>query len=164
MPDELPDADPGRGRRLGIDVGTVRIGVASSDPDCVLATPVETVARTPKTDEDVRRIVALVDEYEAVEVIVGRPRTLRGEDGKSSKMAGRFADVLARRIAPVPVRLVDERFSTVTAQRALRESGVRAKNQRSVVDQAAAVEILQSWLDERAQRLAAQRATDEDGQ
>lgn len=142
----------GRGRRLGIDVGSVRIGVASSDPDGILATPVETVARAKagRDDSDIRRITALVAEYEAVEVIVGLPRTLRGEDGKATALVRGFARLLERRIAPVPVLFADERFSTVVAQASLRGSGVRARDQRAVVDQAAAVAILQAWLDERS--------------
>ncbi|MEC3918182.1 Holliday junction resolvase RuvX [Nocardia sp. CDC160] len=147
--------DPGRGRRLGIDVGSVRIGVASSDPDGLLATPVETVARAKKVAPgtlapDLSRIAEIVREYEAVEVIVGLPRTLRGESGSSAKLAATFAGRLRTLIAPVPVRLSDERLTTVSAARALRDSGVRARGQRQVIDQAAAVSILQGWLDERS--------------
>lgn len=136
-----------RGRRLAIDVGSVRIGVASCDPDGILATPVETVARTAGADGDLRRISAIVEEYDAVEVIVGLPKTLRDEHGHAAKLATEFGDALAARIAPVPVRYSDERLSTITAQQALRSSGVRAKAQKGVVDQAAAVAILQGWLD-----------------
>lgn len=141
----------GRGRRLGIDVGSVRIGVASSDPDGILATPVETVARakTKRDDSDLRRIAQLVVEYEAIEVVVGLPRTLRGEDGKATALVRGFAQALGRRISPVPVYFADERFSTIVAQNSLRGSGVRARDQRDVIDQAAAVAILQSRLDER---------------
>ncbi|AFM17154.1 RNAse H-fold protein YqgF [Mycolicibacterium chubuense NBB4] len=142
-------ADPGRGRRLGVDVGTVRIGVAISDPDAILATPVETVARDRRTEKHLRRLVALVDEYQAVEVVVGLPRTLADRAGASARDAVEVADRLAERISPVPVRLTDERFTTLTAQRSLREAGVRARGQRSVIDQAAAVGILQNWLDQR---------------
>lgn len=152
VPDRPGADDPGRGRRLGIDVGSVRIGVASSDPDGVLATPVETVARAAKTHpdaSDVRRIVALAEEYEAVEIVVGLPRTLRGERGKAADIAVRFARVLGRALPGTPVRLADERLTTVSAARGLRDSGIRARNQRSVIDQAAAVAILQGWLDER---------------
>jgi len=84
-----------------------------------------------------------------VEVVVGLPRTLADRAGSSAQDATDVADQLADRIAPVPVRLTDERFTTVTAQRALREAGVRARGQRSVIDQAAAVGILQNWLDQR---------------
>lgn len=147
--------DPGRGRRLGVDVGTVRIGVAVSDPDAILATPVETVTRDRRSGKHVRRLVGLVDDYQAVEVVVGLPRTLADRAGSSAQDAIEVAEQLAGRIAPVPVRLCDERFTTVTAQRALREAGVRARGQRSVIDQAAAVGILQNWLDQRRAALPA---------
>ncbi len=159
--DRLPDRpggdDPGRGRRIGIDVGSVRIGVASSDPDGILATPVETVARDrrDKTDKHVRRLAQLVDELEAVEVVVGLPRTLADRSGPAARDAIELADLLARRIAPTPVRLSDERLTTVTAQRSLREAGVRAKRQRPMIDQAAAVGILQNWLDQRRAAMTA---------
>lgn len=140
--------DPGRGRRLGIDVGSVRIGVAVSDPDAILATPVQTVRRGP-AGAHLDRLAALVGELDAVEVVVGLPRTLADRTGAAAQDAIAVADLLARRIAPVPVRLADERLSTVSAQRALRAAGMRSKRQRAVIDQAAAVTILQSWLDAR---------------
>jgi putative holliday junction resolvase len=143
-----PDQDPGRGRRLGIDVGSVRIGVAASDPDSILATPVETVRRD-RSGKHLRRLAELVTELEAVEVVVGLPRTLADRTGPSAIDAIGVAEALAARIAPTPVRLADERLSTVSAQRSLRAAGVRAKEQRAVIDQAAAVAILQSWLDQR---------------
>lgn len=146
--------DPGRGRRLGVDVGTVRIGVAVSDPDAILATPVETVRRD-RTDKHLRRLTALIGELDVVEVVVGLPRTLADRSGSSAADAIGLADRLASRIAPVPVRLADERFTTVMAQRSLREAGVRAKGQRPVIDQAAAVGILQNWLDQRRAAVAA---------
>lgn len=133
---------------MGVDVGTVRIGVAVSDPDGILATPVETVRRD-RTDKHVRRLVRLIEELGAVEVVVGLPRTLADRTGPSARDAIAVADVLAARIAPIPVRLADERLTTVTAQRSLREAGVRAKGQRVMIDQAAAVGILQNWLDQR---------------
>ncbi|OBF03530.1 Holliday junction resolvase RuvX [Mycobacterium sp. 852002-10029_SCH5224772] len=143
-----PDQDPGRGRRLGVDVGTVRIGVACSDPDAILATPVETVRRD-RSGKHLRRLAALAAEFEAVEVVVGLPRTLADRTGPSAIDAIELAEQLARRIAPTPVRLADERLTTVAAQRSLRAAGVRARQQRAVIDQAAAVAILQSWLDQR---------------
>lgn len=150
--DRLPDRpgadDPGRGRRLGIDVGTVRIGVAMSDPDGLLATPVETVRRE-RSGAHVRRLAALVEELQVVEVVVGLPRTLTNRAGKSADDAVGVADALAGRINPVPVRLADERLTTVSAERSLREAGVRAKQQRGMIDQVAAVAILQGWLDQR---------------
>lgn len=152
MPDRPGPDDPGRGRRLGVDVGTVRIGVAVSDPDAVLATPVETVRRE-KGGRHLRRLAALAGEYDAVEVVVGLPRTLADRAGASATDAVELADRLAGLIAPVPVRLADERLTTVSAQRSLRDAGVRARGQRAVVDQAAAVAILQSWLDQRRAQL-----------
>lgn len=155
VPDRPGPDDPGTGRRLGIDVGAVRVGVASCDPLGILATPVETVPRyagkgADRADSpDVRRVVAIAEEYEAVEIIVGLPRTLRGRTGESALKAAAFAGALREALPGTPVRLADERLSTVTATRALRESGVRARSQRAVIDQAAAVAILQSWLDER---------------
>lgn len=126
----------------------VRIGVSCSDPDAILATPVETVHRD-RSQRHLRRLVALVVEFEVVEVVVGLPRTLADRIGTSAEKAIELAEDLARRVAPVPVRLADERLTTVSAQRSLRDAGVRAKNQRGVIDQAAAVAILQSWLDQR---------------
>ena len=150
QPDRPGVADPGRGRRLGVDVGTVRIGVASSDPDGILATPVETVARDRKdAGRHLRRLARLVQEMSVVEVVVGLPRTLADRTGPSALDAIAVADALAERVAPVPVRLIDERLTTVTAQRSLREAGVRAKGQKSMIDQVAAVGILQNWLDQR---------------
>lgn len=147
-----PEQDVGRGRRMGVDVGTVRIGVAASDPDGILATPVETVRRD-RSGRHLRRLAELVIELQAVEVIVGLPRTLADRTGPSAldaiEVAEALAEVLARGAAPVPVRLADERLTTVSAQRSLRAAGVRAKEQRAVIDQAAAVAILQSWLDQR---------------
>lgn len=153
-----------RGRRLAIDVGSVRVGVAACDPDGILATPVETVARARQNHPqaaDVLRIAELVDEYEPAEVIVGLPRTLRGTEGTATKTVRRFVRVLADVIAPVPVLFADERFSTVTAQQALHASGVDTRRGRSVIDQAAAVAILQDWIDSRTAQAA--RAGRSDG-
>ncbi|BBZ39013.1 Holliday junction resolvase RuvX [Mycobacterium conspicuum] len=136
------------GRSLGIDVGKVRIGVAVSDPDGILATPVETVRRE-RTGRHLRRLAALAAEFEAVEVVVGLPRTLADRTGPAARDAIELSEALAVRVAPTPVRLADERLTTVSAQRSLREAGVRAKEQRAVIDQAAAVAILQGWLDQR---------------
>ncbi|MFJ4850218.1 MULTISPECIES: Holliday junction resolvase RuvX [unclassified Streptomyces] len=135
-----------RGRRIAIDVGDARIGVASCDPDGVLATPVETV---PGRDVPAarRRIAQIVEEYEPIEVLVGLPRSLSGREGPAAAKARGFAEDVAKIISPVPVRLVDERMTTVTATQGLRASGVTAKKGRSVVDQAAAVVILQSALE-----------------
>ena len=132
------------GVRLGIDPGDARIGVATSDPSGFLATPVETVRRGRG---DVRRLAQLVTELEAVEVVVGLPRSLSGAEGPAAAKAREFAALLARRVAPVPVRLCDERLTTVSAESMLREQGRRGAKRRAVVDQAAAVLILQNALD-----------------
>ena len=136
----------------------MRIGVACSDPDGILATPVETVRRD-RSGKHVRRLAELATELGAVEVVVGLPRTLADRTGPSAIDAIELADTLAQRIAPIPVRLADERLTTVSAQRSLRAAGVRAREQRAVIDQAAAVAILQSWLDQRrASRTAGEPA------
>ncbi len=132
------------GTRLGVDVGDVRIGVARSDPSGFLATPVETVARG---DGDLARIAALVAEHEVVEVVVGLPRSLSGGEGPAALKVREFAGSLAEWLAPVPVRLCDERLSTVSAEALLRERGKKGQKRRAVVDQAAAVVILQNALD-----------------
>ncbi|MEU2235761.1 Holliday junction resolvase RuvX [Streptomyces vietnamensis] len=135
-----------RGRRLAVDVGDARIGVASCDPDGVLATPVETV---PGRDVPAahRRLRQIVEEYEPIEVVVGLPRSLSGREGPAATKVRAFAREMAKGIAPIPVRLVDERMTTVTATQGLRASGVKAKKGRSVIDQAAAVIILQNALE-----------------
>lgn len=143
---------PDPGVWLGVDVGSVRVGVAVSDPRGVLATPVGTLARTagvvPRADDaDVDAIASLVAEHEAVGVVIGLPRSLSGHEGPAAVGARTYAAVVAARIAPVWVRLVDERLTSVDAHRALRDSGVAGRRQRAVVDQAAAVLILQSALD-----------------
>ncbi|MEO6794040.1 MAG: Holliday junction resolvase RuvX [Mycobacterium sp.] len=157
--------DPGRGRRLGVDVGSVRIGVSCSDPDGLLATPVETVRRHT-SGSHLRRLAALVDEFDVVEVVVGLPRTLADRTGSAAEDAIAVADELGRALAgrkrSVPVRMTDERFSTVSAARDLHAAGVRSKRQRSVIDQVAAVTILQSWLDQRRAVTAAAQVEDGD--
>ena len=152
QPDRPGADDPGRGRRLGIDAGKRRIGVACSDPDGILATPVETV-RCDGSGSHLRRIAELVAELDPVEIVVGLPLTLADRTGQSASEAIGLADALARRIAPIPVRLADERLTTVSAQRSLQAAGVRARGQRGVIDQAAAVLILQGWLDQRRSTL-----------
>jgi putative pre-16S rRNA nuclease len=122
-----------------------------SDPDGILASPLRTVLRTGD-DDGIRTVAALVTEHEAVEVIVGLPITLAGQEGLAAAGARDYGERLARAIVPVPVRFCDERMSTVVASRKLAERGVRGRRQRSVVDQAAAVEILQSWLNTQRRR------------
>ncbi|MEU5907459.1 Holliday junction resolvase RuvX [Micromonospora sp. NPDC047527] len=146
-----------RGVRIGVDVGQVRVGISRSDPDGILATPLVTLARdlTAAPDavpSDLAELAALVAEHEAVEVVVGLPVNLAGKHGPAAVHVKAYADRLVDVIAPVPVTLTDERMSTVVASRRLAERGVRGKRQRAVVDQAAAVEILQSWLDAQRRR------------
>jgi len=141
-----------RGVRLGIDVGTVRVGVAACDPDGILASPVATVPRAQKVDDDgipadMAEVARLANLHGAVELVIGLPVTLAGREGLAAGQVRAYADRLGAIIAPLPVRLADERMTTVVASRRLAERGVRGRRQRAVVDQAAAVEILQSWLD-----------------
>ncbi|MEK9663769.1 MAG: Holliday junction resolvase RuvX [Candidatus Nanopelagicales bacterium] len=131
-----------RGVRLAIDVGSVRVGVARSDPDGLLAVPETTVQRDAQT---IRAIGDLVREYEAVRVYVGLPLTLDGSVGLAGDAAQKFAAELAAQI-DAPVYLVDERLSTVSAQRSLHDAGRTTRQSRSIVDQAAAVVILEGAL------------------
>lgn len=133
------------GVRLGVDVGRARVGISASDARASLAMPVETVQRGNDTEAAIRRVLALATEYEAVEIVVGLPLSLSGADTPSTQDARDFAALLTH--GDTPVRLVDERMSTVTAQAGMRASGRKAKRQRSVIDQAAAVVILQHALD-----------------
>jgi putative holliday junction resolvase len=148
-----------RGVRLGVDVGKVRVGVSRSDPDGILATPLTTLRRdltgadlTGAGPADIAALAALVKEYEAVEVVVGLPVTLAGTEGLAATDARDYAQSLMRAIQPVPVRLSDERMTTRVASRRLSERGVRGRRHRAVVDQVAAVEILQGWLDNQRRR------------
>ena len=145
--DKVAAQVPARGVRLGVDVGTVRVGVARSDPHGILATPVVTLARDESGESDLDALRDLVLELEVVEVVVGLPRTLRGTDGPAAEAARRYGRLLAGRVVPVPVLFVDERLTSVTANRVLAEQGIRERSRRSVVDQAAAVTILQTRLD-----------------
>lgn len=148
------------GARLGVDVGQVRIGVAVCDPSGLLATPIETV---PAVDHEagggIARLAALAAEHTVIEVVLGLPRSLSGGEGPAAAQARAFGRRLAAFVDPLPVRLVDERLSTVSAERALREPGrrgaVHGAKLRKVVDQAAAVIILQTALDTERTRGAA---------
>ena len=139
----------GPGRRLGVDVGEVRVGVALSDPSGILATPLITLSRDRAGGSDLEELVALIVEHQVVEVVVGLPRTLAGRHGPAARAAQEYAHALAERLGDsVPVRMTDERLTTVSAIRTLADRGVRGRKQRAVVDQAAAVEILQGWLEQ----------------
>ena len=148
-----------KGSRLGVDVGTVRVGVARSDAEGLLAVPVETLAR----ESALAGIAELVEEFEPLEVIVGLPLGLSGSATASTEDARGFAQALAATIG-VPVRMIDERLSTVQAQAGFRAAGRSQKSQRGIIDQAAAVILLQHALDsERAQGVAPGHRVDVNG-
>ncbi len=132
-----------RGVRLALDWGRARIGVAASDPDGILAHPVETVPAGPAA---VSRIRALVAEYEPIEVVLGLPRNLAGAEGPAAVAMRDVAGDLATALPGVPIRLVDERLTTVTASRQLSGAGRNTRRQRPVIDQAAAVALLETAL------------------
>lgn len=132
------------GKRYGIDVGKARIGIAESDDEGILATPVATIKPGAS---DIRKVARLVRDNDAIEVIVGLPLMMRGGEDASTRRARKWARRLAWAIAPVPVRLVDERLSTVSAHDQLDQAGRDAADRRDIIDQAAAVVILQTALD-----------------
>lgn len=135
-----------QGVRVAVDVGKARVGVARCDAQAILAVPVATLHRD-RFGADLDEVADLVEDLGAMEVIVGLPLHLSGEDSSSTSDARGWARQLAGRVRPVPVRLTDERMSTVSAHRALHASGRREKDFRSVVDQAAAVVILEQALE-----------------
>lgn len=135
------------GVRLGVDVGTVRVGVAVSDPAGILATPLTTLARDPDGGSDLAELARLATERQAVEIVVGLPRSLSGKRGPAARAAEEYATLLAERVRPIAVRMSDERLTTIAAERRLGEAGIRGRKGRSVVDRSAAVLILQGWLD-----------------
>lgn len=145
-PGEEPEAPAGV--LLGVDVGEARVGLAASDALGMLAHPVATLRRDHEDEHDLTEIADAARDRGAVAVVVGLPRSLRGEEGVAAQRARRYAERL-QRCLEVPVRLWDERLSTVDAHRALHASGVPGRDQRGVVDQAAAVLILQAALDSR---------------
>lgn len=132
------------GIRLSVDVGSARIGLAHCDPDGLIASPLATV---PRGRGDLQRIAELAAADAAIEIIVGLPTTLAGREGPAAADARSFAAALATRLAPVPVRLVDERFTTVLAHDALRQGGRNSRSRRTVVDKTAAALLLQGALD-----------------
>ena len=139
------------GVRIGVDVGNARVGIAVSDPTGSFALPVATLPRDAEGGSDLDEVTALVSDRQAVGVVVGLPLLLSGAEGAAAQIARSYAAELAKRVRPVPVRLVDERLTTVDAHRRLRDSGVPGRGQRAVVDQAAAVLILQVALDAETQ-------------
>lgn len=145
-----------KGVRLAVDWGRARVGVAACDRDAILAYPVETVAQDTRTLD---RLAALVAEYEPLEVLLGLPIDLAGADGVAAQAMREVAGSLAARFDPVPVCLVDERMSTAAAHRTLRDAGRNSRKRRAVVDQAAAVAILEQALavEQRTGRPAGER-------
>lgn len=146
-----------KGVRLGIDVGEVRIGVAICDRAGLLATPLVTVARARNQvgnsiSADMSELARLVAAHGVVEIVIGLPVTLAGTEGPAAAQVRSYAEQLAEVVAPVPVTLADERMSTLVATRRLSERGVKARRRREVIDQLAAAEILQGWLDAQRRR------------
>ncbi len=139
-----------KGRVLGLDLGEARIGVAISDPDRVIALPAGTIRAAGGVD-DLKAVARIVKETEAVEVVVGHPLSLSGEVGAAARKAEEFAEGL-RMLLEIPVRLQDERLSTVEAERGLRAAGTRGRQRRDVVDQAAATLVLETYLAKNAGR------------
>ncbi|MDP5226059.1 MULTISPECIES: Holliday junction resolvase RuvX [Arthrobacter] len=143
--------EPQRGVRLGVDVGRARVGVALSDPDGILATPFKTLQRDAKKNSDVSVLLKQIRERQVRWVFVGLPRTMSGGESASTRMAEEYAVLLADRLAQegslCTVSLLDERLTTVAAHRSLREAGVDGREHRKIVDQVAAVNILQQALD-----------------
>jgi putative Holliday junction resolvase len=139
------------GTKLGVDVGLARVGLAGSDPGGILATPIRTLKRDAKKNSDIRVLVREAAERSAVQVFVGLPRTMKGGESASTQMAREYADLLAQALADaglaVSVNLIDERLTTVSAHRTLHSAGMSSREHRKVVDQVAAVEILQQALD-----------------
>ena len=134
-----------RGSRLAIDVGTVRIGLAVSDPDSILSTPLPALIRSKLLGETLQEILSLISDNGVIEVFVGDPLSLSGSETESTKDARQFANQLAE-LTSVPVRLVDERLTTVTASSKLRLNGLNAKAAKDLIDSASAVEILEQAL------------------
>ena len=136
---------------MGVDVGNARVGLALCDPDGILATPLKTLRRDLKKNSDRRVLRKLIEVNEVTEVFVGLPKTMRGGESPSTLMAREYAEALVQELAAddasVPVWLVDERLTTVSAHRSLHEAGVSSREFKTMVDQVAAVNILQHAVD-----------------
>ena len=135
-------------RTLGVDLGSVRVGVALSDPDGILALP---LAVLPRSTDLLERLADLVVEHDVGAVVVGLPRSLDGRERQAAMAARREATALAERVG-VPVHLQDERLSTVVAHGAMAAAGRTARQRRGSVDASAAAVLLQSWLESPAGR------------
>jgi len=128
-----------RGRRIAFDYGDVRIGVAVSDPDSILSSPLTILKTTDKTL--VKQISEILADIEPVTIYVGRPALLSGNDGAATEKANTFVALL-RTISEVPIEMIDERMSTISAARNLRDAGRNSKDSKNSIDMAAAVAIL----------------------
>ena len=135
-------------RALGVDLGEKRIGIAVSDSNGKVATPLQVVIRSKSIKQDHKKICDLVDEWEADIVVVGMPYSLNGSKGLAAKTVEKEVKELSSALE-VPVATQDERLTTVMAAKELAIQGLDSKKQRKVIDQVAASVILQSWLDNR---------------
>ena len=133
-----------RGRRIAFDYGDVRIGVAVSDPDSILSSPLTTLKATDKNL--LKQINEILTEIDPVIIYVGRPALLSGNDGSAVGKASDFVEYL-RTLTPVPVEMIDERMSTISAARNLRDAGRNAKDSKDAIDMASAVAILEFALE-----------------
>lgn len=150
-----------KGRRLAIDVGTVRIGLATCDQDGILATPLPAVKRESSQENPIEQISLIAKEHEVLEIIVGDPLSLSGSATKSTSDARAFAREIAAAVS-VPVRLVDERLTTVSASNKLRQAGLNSKSSKDLIDSASAVEILEQALNfEKSTSLAPGKSLEE---
>lgn len=147
----MSDKNFPQGVKLGVDVGMVRVGLAGCDAGGILATPIKTLSRDLKKNSDVKVVVKEAAARHACQIFIGLPRTMKGEEKASAQMARSYAEILALALAEagleIPVHLIDERLTTVSAHQALRKAGMSSREHRKVVDQVAAVEILQHALD-----------------
>lgn len=143
--------EPMMGRVMSIDLGSVRVGIGLSDLSRTLASPFTTLTRESEDAGMISRILELAEQEEVAEIIVGLPRNLKIERNLAEKRALAFIEQL-RRATSLPIIPVDERFTTVLAERRLRESGLNSKSMRSKVDAGAATEILQEYLDQHGKR------------
>lgn len=142
----LPDTTENYGRVIGVDLGDTRVGIALSNPDRTLASPIEVIKRTGNLHRDIKKIV---DEWEATTVVVGLPLSLDGSVGPAAKKALAEVERMGATMG-VPIETYDERLTTVTAERMMTDAGLDSRNQRKVVDKIAAAILLQAWLDRQA--------------
>lgn len=149
----MAGAEVRTGAVVGLDLGSRRVGVAVSDRAATLALPHSVLERSGDEARDRAALVRVVEEVDAVRVVIGLPLSLDGSDGPAARAVRAQADELARQLS-VPVELADERFSSVEANRSLDRAGVGGRRRRQVVDEVAASVLLQSWLDRRAARSA----------